>query len=60
MPTKVREIRPMTEQGRKTDPTCSVCHPVLKDRIREDRLWEFAKNYPGPVNPYKRGDVAKR
>ena len=59
MPTKVKEIRPMTEQGRKTDPQCSVCHHVLKGRIREDQLWEFAKNYPGPVNPL-RGDVAKR
>ena len=54
LPTKVKEIRPMTEQGRKTDSTCSVCGTLPKDRIREDRVWEFAKAYPGPVNPFKR------
>jgi hypothetical protein len=58
MATKVKEIRPMTEQGRKTDPSCSVCGTLPKGRIREDRLWEFAKGYPGPVNPFKRSTAS--
>lgn len=53
MGTKVKEIRPMTEQGRKTDPECSVCHPTLRGKVREDQVWEFVKAHPEHVNPWR-------
>jgi hypothetical protein len=53
MGTKAKEIRSITQPGRKHDRArCPVCGPVPKGRITCSRLWTWSMRQPGPVNPF--------
>lgn len=52
MATKVKEIRPVTEQGRKSDPECSTCGSVPKGKISMSDVWARSLRQPTPFKPF--------
>ena len=54
MGTKVRELRPITEQGMKHDPRCRACGaPTPSDEVSASDLWEAAQRRDDVVIPFR-------